>query len=198
MTDGGNEKVRIETFTMDRLVDVNKINNAFTGGTGKRCCCCISCGCCPDSDKNFQNLYRRHPEALELGAVAIRRDTEEAIGAIVLNIHGIPCSENDAFMHTTKAGEAYVSWLAVNKGNRGQGAGTALLKWAVATAKRKGATRMTLGVLSKNPAIRLYERFGFERVNASCFDRLCSNLFICFIFGSPFCGFGGFMMEKPL
>lgn len=51
--------------------------------------------------------------------------------------------------------------IAVAQEARGRGVGTALLKELLA---RAGETPVSLSVETDNPAVRLYERFGFVRV----------------------------------
>jgi GNAT superfamily N-acetyltransferase len=68
-------------------------------------------------------------------------------------------------------GRLYVDWaapdaLVIDIGlmadRRGGGLGSALLAWAAAEARRRGAARLTLHVLEQNGAARrLYERLGF-------------------------------------
>ena len=168
-------KATVEPFTLDHLPAVNYIQNDFTAG--KACCCCVSYRCCPDSDKDFQSVYLSHPETLGMGAVALHPVTNQVIG--------VKASSNDSMMHTCKEGEVYVSWLAVARGNRGKGAGSQLLRWVETSARLRGATRITLGVVRKNPAIRLYERFGYGRQARSCCDQSCTNVVTCLCFGSP-------------
>ena len=189
-------KATVEPFTLDHLLAVNSIQNGFTAG--KACCCCVSYRCCPDSDKDFQSIYLSHPETMGMGAVALHPATNQVIGAVVTTTFGVKASFNDTMMHTCKEGEVYVSWLAVAEGNRGNGAGSQLLRWVETSARLRGATRITLGVVRKNPAIRLYKRFGYGRQARGCCDQSCTNIVTCLCLGSPNGGCGGFMMEKQL
>ena len=191
-----NGKANIEAFTLEYLSPANKIKNDFTGG--KTCCFCVSYKCCPDSDKNFQKLYISHPEALSMGAVALHPESNKVIGAVVSTTFGVKCSSDDEVMHKCKKGEVYISWFAVSQGNRGKGAGSKLLKWVEANARARGATKITLGVVAGNPAIRLYERFGFTKQSNDFCSRLIENCFTCICLGSPNGGCGGFTMEKIL
>ena len=60
------------------------------------------------------------------------------------------------------ADTAHVAQLAVEPAQRGRGVATALLDGAVAAARRRGATRVTLLVAESNvPAQRLYRERGF-------------------------------------
>jgi ribosomal protein S18 acetylase RimI-like enzyme len=88
--------------------------------------------------------------------------------------------------------------MAVTAAARGKGAGTAMLRWSESIARERGATRLSLGVVRGNPAIRLYERFGFVRTSGFRPDMDCM---ITCMMGCPHWrngGCGGYMMEKPL
>jgi GNAT superfamily N-acetyltransferase len=56
--------------------------------------------------------------------------------------------------------------IAVLPPYQGQGIGTQLLKQVLASSKKTGAA-VSLSVRSDNPAVRLYERLGFVRVDGS-------------------------------
>jgi ribosomal-protein-alanine N-acetyltransferase len=59
--------------------------------------------------------------------------------------------------------ELHINNLAVRVEYQGQGIGTALLRHVLDVGAERGATRATLEVRRSNaPAIRLYERLGFE------------------------------------
>ena len=54
--------------------------------------------------------------------------------------------------------------MGVAKGYRGTGVGSALMDYAIRWARGKGVEKIELSVFSTNEtAIRLYEKFGFER-----------------------------------
>ncbi len=53
--------------------------------------------------------------------------------------------------------------VGVHPASRGQGAGTSLLAALIDAAKARRVARLSLSVESDNPALRLYERFGFVR-----------------------------------
>jgi len=109
----------------------------------------------------------------------------------------MPCD-----LHTPKSGECYVDSLAVLPASRGKGVGTKLLAWAESIARSRSATRMTLGVISGNPAKRLYLRTGYTDDNEDCVDVACTCVFITVFFGRPYgcChrAWGGTMMTKVL
>lgn len=54
--------------------------------------------------------------------------------------------------------------IAVRADHRDAGVGTALLMTLIAEARRAGFEALSLSVAAPNPALRLYERLGFERV----------------------------------
>lgn len=69
-------------------------------------------------------------------------------------------------VHTDRIEGAFnVSELHVAPAARGSGIGAALLVEAEGQARAAGHRSMTLQVLTENPAINLYERFGFEIVH---------------------------------
>lgn len=58
-------------------------------------------------------------------------------------------------------GNAYLT-IAVRGSHRGKGLGTKLMKAAEGFAKERGIRRIELEVFAKNPAVRLYQRLGYE------------------------------------
>ena len=57
--------------------------------------------------------------------------------------------------------------IAVVPSRRGKGFGDQLLRALLDEAKRGGFSQISLSVEPDNPALRLYERFGFEKVGES-------------------------------
>ena len=55
--------------------------------------------------------------------------------------------------------------IALFPGHRGQGIGTMLLEALEREARRRGIERLSLSVERDNPAVALYERFGFRPRN---------------------------------
>jgi len=63
----------------------------------------------------------------------------------------------------TAAEDCWLEDLFVREGARGRGVGAALLEAVVARARERGCRRIELDVSEANePALRLYERFGFS------------------------------------
>src|SRR5690606_7653725 len=58
-------------------------------------------------------------------------------------------------------GNAYLT-IAVRASHRGKGLGTKLMKAAEDFARERGIRRIELEVFSKNPALHLYKRLGYE------------------------------------
>jgi len=57
--------------------------------------------------------------------------------------------------------------MGVLPGNRGSGVGTALMTAIIEQAKKLDFTALSLSVEDHNPAVHLYERAGFSRVDRS-------------------------------
>lgn len=67
--------------------------------------------------------------------------------------------------HACREGEAYIELVAADAQARGRGVGGALLEAAIDFATERGFDQLTLQVFAENPAVRLYERHGFEVVH---------------------------------
>lgn len=189
---------RVEALTTERLEEVLAIQNEFLAD--KRCCCCCSI---TETLSELAERYAQFPELLPLAAVALGADTDKPIGFVRMSVHGIgerPFWDNA--LHELAPGEAYIETMAVSAGNRGQGAGLKMLEFCERTARERGATKLTLGVLNGNPARRLYERFGFAPKPASACDEGGACCCVLLILGRPYgvcrpeCG--AIVMEKPL
>jgi ribosomal protein S18 acetylase RimI-like enzyme len=187
---------RVELLSEPHFVGANKVFNDFIGGAGgghgKVCCCCCACSNCPNSEDEFAANYRKHPELKETSAVAL--SDGKVIGSVKLVFHGQYQGVIDQCLHTPKKDEAYIDHLAVDASARGRGIGTEMLRWCEQTARARGAKVLTLGVVSGNPARRLYERFGFVQVSSGC----CKSSVVYCLFGKPHGQFGGVTMEKRL
>ena len=121
------------------------------------------------------------------------------VGLITLGIVGIAANDpiEGCLMHSPKADEVYVASLAVTATARGKGAGTEMLKWGEGVARARGASRYTLGVVRGNPAIRLYERYGFVKKPCTLTAPFEECVATC-ILGCPHGLPGGHNMEKPV
>jgi len=101
-------------------------------------------------ERRYLKAVRRYPHAAVF--VAERSD-----GAVVGRL-SLARDTHPASTHVADLG------LMVAKDVRGHGVGQALLATAVEWARRSGVRKLELHVFPWNePAIRLYERFGFER-----------------------------------
>jgi RimJ/RimL family protein N-acetyltransferase len=101
-------------------------------------------------ERRYLKALRRYPNAAVL--VAERSD-----GAIVGRL-SLARDTHPASAHVADIG------LMVAKDARGKGVGRALLDGAVEWARGAGVRKLELHVFPWNePAIRLYERYGFER-----------------------------------
>ena len=100
-------------------------------------------------ERRYLRALKRHPDAAVFVA--------EEGGAIVARL-SIARDPHQASRHVADLG------LMVAVGYRRRGIGRALLDEAVAWARDAGVHKLELHVFPWNePAIRLYERFGFER-----------------------------------
>jgi ribosomal protein S18 acetylase RimI-like enzyme len=189
--------VRLECLSEATLPGAHAVKLAFLGA-GKAFCSVCPYSWVPESLESFAHFYRLHPETMRGTAVAVREDTGEVVGVIATATHGQPRSPEDAQMHATKPGECYVEWLAVTAAARGCGVGTKLLRWARRHAEAHNCSELTLGVVNGNPAIRLYEREGFESVPVDACEAACTCLCITLTLGCPNGRCGGFNMRMRL
>ena len=103
-----------------------------------------------NEERRYLRALRRHPDA----AVYVA----EIDGALVGRL-SVARDPHSASRHVADLG------LMVAQGYRRRGIGRALLEQAVAWARDAGVRKLELHVFPWNePAIRLYESFGFERV----------------------------------
>ncbi len=100
-------------------------------------------------ERRYLKAIRRHPHA----AVFVALDGDQMVGRLSLARDQHPASQ-----HVADLG------LMVAATHRRQGIGRQLLETAVGWAKETGVTKLELHVFPWNePAIKLYEQFGFER-----------------------------------
>ena len=68
---------------------------------------------------------------------------------------------------------AYLERLAVLPEYRGQGYGTRLARHAMASAQKKGAARMSIGIVAAQTELKQwYDRLGFKEGETKGFDHL--------------------------
>lgn len=100
-------------------------------------------------ERRYLRTVQRHPDA----AVLIAEDDGRIVGRISVSRDPHPASR-----HVADLG------LMVAETHRRQGIGTELLRETVSWARRAGIRKLELHVFPWNePALRLYETFGFER-----------------------------------
>ena len=110
---------------------------------------------------NFKGNYPSRPyektlelfgEVLKAGKsrIAVLETGDEVVGFTKVDLDG-------------KKGK--LDYLVVLEEYRGRGYGKMLMDWAMAAFREKGSTQIEVKVVDGNPAIRLYEKYGF-RMNA--------------------------------
>jgi len=100
-------------------------------------------------ERSYLRALKRYPDA----AVYVAEDAGQLVGRLSLARDPHPASH-----HVADLG------LMVAETHRGRGIGRLLLEQAAAWARDAGVRKLELHVFPWNePAIRLYERFGFER-----------------------------------
>jgi RimJ/RimL family protein N-acetyltransferase len=100
-------------------------------------------------ERRYLRALRRHPDA----AVFVAEDEGEIVGRL-----SVARDPHSASRHVADLG------LMVAASHRRRGIGRALLEQAEAWARSAGVIKLELHVFPWNePAIRLYEGFGFER-----------------------------------
>jgi RimJ/RimL family protein N-acetyltransferase len=100
-------------------------------------------------ERRYLKAVHRHPDA----AVFVADDDGDVVGRLSLSRDPHPASR-----HVVDVG------LMVAESHRGQGIGRLLLQAAVEWSRRNGIAKLELHVFPWNePALRLYESFGFER-----------------------------------
>ena len=123
--------------------------------------------------------------ARSASAVAIRESDGKVVGFLHLSDNSMGRDIISKMIHPLKDGECYIESVSVISDVRGQGIGKRLLEFSEARARERGALVLTLGVVAKNPAKRLYERFGFVDRKQSLVSFLGTAGGLFFVFGFP-------------
>ena len=110
-----------------------------------------------DADPLLAEYCRFRPDGGDFGLVSILGDRETGV---VWVKHFPPDRPGHGFV---RAGVPELS-ICVLPGYRGAGIGGALLRAAVAGARRRSVVALSLSVEDGNPSRRLYERLGFAPV----------------------------------
>lgn len=95
----------------------------------------------------------------DLGLIAIRHDTGEAVGAVWVRLY-----VGEAKAYSPTADDTPELAMAVLPGYIGRGIGTQLLQGIIVAAQAHYPA-VALNVRADNPALRLYQRLGFVIVN---------------------------------
>ena len=189
--------VRVEALTKPYIDEALSIHNKFVGSGRKRLCCLIPLVLFPNTSLEFAALYNSE-DAYSASAVAIRESDNKVVGFVRMTDRRIRRDPFDRFLHAVREGECYIEMMSVLPEMRGRGIGNRLLEFCEECARARGADRLTLGVVSRNPAKRLYERFGFVDQKASAASSACACFSIFLILGFPHWGCGGTVMVKTL
>lgn len=188
--------VVVEPLTPEKYEEARRISNAFVGT--KRMCCVCPYSLCPDSASEFSELYDEEPRLRAFTGLAVRQSDGVALGFVQMSVPELPQSAANRLLHTLREGECYIEQIAVLPEARGQGAGSAMMRWCEDVARGHGSKFMSLSVVKGNPAARLYERFGFETVEQGGLSSCCTALLVCCLLGMPHMRCGADYMEKPL
>ena len=103
----------------------------------------------PSAERRYLKAIRKHPDA----AVFVAESNGGIVGRLSISRDAHPASE-----HVADLG------LMVSREHRRQGIGLALMEAAEEWAREAGVRKLELHVFPHNlPAIRLYEKLGYER-----------------------------------
>jgi len=190
---------RIEPMSDEYLSSALDVAHDFLGGTyRKRACCILPLSFLPLPMSEFQKSFATE-NAKSFSAIAIRNDDNTVIGLAHMTDSTMWRDPISQWLHDSVEGEAYIEMLCVLEEYRGQGIGKCLLEFCEDRAKERNMKTMALGVVKKNPAIHLYERFGFQIVPFHGFGDACLTCLAVFcIMGCPYWGCGGVDMVKEL
>lgn len=110
------------------------------------------------ADPHLRRYVESWPRAGDAGVVALDHSSRP-VGASWFR-----------FFTSTEPGYGFVDGatpevsIAVDAGARGRGVGEALLRELIRSARARGVDAVSLSVERDNPALRLYERVGFEPI----------------------------------
>lgn len=94
----------------------------------------------------------------DLGLIAVD-SSNKPVGAVWMRLFD---DSNKTFGYVDN--QTPILGIAMLPNTRGKGVGTLLLEEAFKEAKAIGFKKISLSVDPQNPALRLYERFGFEKI----------------------------------
>jgi ribosomal protein S18 acetylase RimI-like enzyme len=197
---------RVEAMKDDYLEGALLVANDFLGsGYRKRLCGIIPLAWLPMTLTEFQQSFATE-DAKSASAVAIRSSDQKIVGFVHMTDGSATSTTmwRDSIskrLHPSVPGECYIEMLCVLSEAQGQGIGSKLLQFAEDRARERHAHSLALGVVTNNPAIRLYQRFGFvvdddhhQGCGSQC--NLFTTLFC--IMGCPHGRCGGISMVKDL
>eukprot|EP00041_Stephanoeca_diplocostata_P024648 m.630958 g.630958 ORF g.630958 m.630958 type:complete len:215 (-) comp22568_c0_seq23:3008-3652(-) len=154
------------------------------------------------SAKVHADMAAKDPVKFSHCRVVKEEGTGQLLGCIQLQLANDVGDQHfpSDMQHNLLNGEAYLEWIACDPDATGRGVGSALIQWAHAFAKEKGAKFISLEVMRKNVgAVRLYRRKGYvvrcDPHGGPC-DCLCAPCYVFFCFGCVYCGV--LYMVKPL
>ena len=197
---------RVEAMKDDYLEGALIVANDFLGsGYRKRLCGVFPLAWFPMSLSEFRQSFATD-DAKSTSAVALRSSDDKIVGFLHMTDSTMWRDGISQRLHPSVPGECYIEMLCVLSEAQGQGIGSKLLHFAEERARERDAHSLTLGVVANNPAIRLYQRFGFvvdDDEDAADNHRTCSsqcNLFTTLfcIMGCPHGRCGGISMIKDL
>lgn len=164
----------------DNFKEVVEVINEGFGS--KRALFCIPGSKTP---KQFERLYKKRPEKMELAFLAVDTESKAILGFLQMSKPGVPDFWG---FHTPKPNEVYIDQIAVSDHARGRGIGTKLLHHSENFARSEpGIEILTLDVLRGNKALSLYQRFGFEITPPkSAVHNGFMNCFVTLVVGRPY------------
>lgn len=189
--------IRVEALSEPYFRGTLAVMNHFIGSGRKRLCGLIPLTLVPVSSSDFLISFATR-NARSATAIAVRESDNKVVGFAQMSDSSMVRDATSAVLHPLKEKECYIEMMSVLPDVRGQGIGNRLLQWCEARARERGAQTLTLAVVARNPAKRLYERFGFVDKDEGMFRACVGSLVIFGIFGFPHCGCGGSTMSKNL